>query len=123
MHTPRITNGQLFVTVLSACLGLLVTGVPSQVYALEGTATTRASGSQPLVVHVSFERLAPKQARRPAAVSNSYFQAGVCRAQNRPAEIFYQNTRALTATDQVLVVTRLPRAGLSALLAEQPIAN
>jgi hypothetical protein len=112
MHTTRITNASLFVTVLSACLGLVMTGVPARAHAQQGIRTA-VNESQALVTSVTAQHLSPQQARRFAATGNSYFQLAVCRAHGETARLFYQNPRALNDKDQVLVVTRLPRAGLA----------
>jgi hypothetical protein len=70
---------------------------------------------------VASQQLSPQQARKLAALSNSYFQIAVCQPQGEPAEVLYQNERALTNLNRILVVTRLPRAGLVAPpMAEQP---
>jgi hypothetical protein len=122
MHTSRITNASLFVTVLSACLGLSMTGAPSQAYTQQG-AGTAVSESQALVFHAFSQPLSPQQVRKLAATNNSYFQIAVCQSQGEPEENFYQNTRALIDKNQLLVVTRLPRAALTTLPAEQPAFN
>lgn len=45
MQTTRINNFSLFVTVLSACLGLLAVGTPAQVYAQQAVNASRSSSS------------------------------------------------------------------------------
>ncbi len=117
MHTSRITNASLFVTVLSACLGLSMTGASSQIQAQQGAAVNE---SQALVFNAFSQHLSPQQVRKLAASNNSYFQVAICHTQGEPAEAVYQNTRALTDKNQLLVVTRLPRAALTRLPAEQP---
>jgi hypothetical protein len=114
MHTSRITNASLFVTVLSACLGLVMTGVPVHVHTQPDIATA-VNRSQALVGGAASQQLSPQQARKLAAVSNSYFQIAACQPAGEPAEVFYQNNKALTNLNRILVVTRLPRAGLPAL--------
>jgi hypothetical protein len=124
MHTSRITNASLFVTVLSACLGLVMTGVPAHAHTQQGIASA-VNRSQALAVGVPpAQQLSPQQARKLAAVSNSYFQIAACQPPHgEPTEVVYQNTRALTGVNSILVVTRLARAGLAALpKAEQPRA-
>ncbi|HEX8776395.1 MAG TPA: hypothetical protein VF735_22690 [Pyrinomonadaceae bacterium] len=109
MHTSRITNASLFVTVLSACLGLVMTGVPAHAHTQPGLAAA-VNRSQALVAGAASQ---PQQARKLAAVSNSYFQIAACQPAGEPAEVFYQNNKALTNLNRLLVVTRLPRAGLA----------
>ena len=98
-----------------------MTGVPAHAHTQPDIAGA-VSRSQALVAGgAASQRLSPQQARKLAAVSNSYFQIAACQPQGEPAEVFYQNTRALTDKNRILVVTRLPRAGLVApLMAEQP---
>ena len=117
MHTSRITNASLFVTVLSACLGLAMTGVPAHAHTQQGIATA-VNRSQALVAGAASQQLSPQQARKLAAASNPYFQMAACHVHVERVEVFYQNTRALSNKDQLLIVTRLPRAALATLLAE-----
>jgi hypothetical protein len=117
MHTSRITNASLFVTVLSACLGLLMTGVPSQAQTQRG-ANSAFNQSQALVAGVAVRPLSSQQVLKLAAACNSYFRIAVCQAHSEPSAILYQNSRALADRNQLLVVTRLPRAGLTSPLAE-----
>jgi cytochrome c5 len=112
MHVSRITNASLFVTVLSACLGLAMTGIHAQAHAQQGIKTA-VNESQALVTSVTAQHLSPQQARRFAATGNSYFQLAVCHAQGETAAPLYQNPKALTRKDRILVVTRLPRAALA----------
>jgi hypothetical protein len=124
MYTSRITNASLFVTVLSACLGLVMTGVPAPAHTQQGIATA-VNRSQALVAgNAASQQLSPQQARKLSALSNSYFQIAVCQAQNESAATFYQNSRALTDVNRILVVTRLARAGLVAppMAEQRPIA-
>lgn len=76
-----------------------------------------------LMVQAKAEQPSPEQAQKLAAIYNSYFSLGSCRERGEPEEIFYKNTKALVENNQVLIVTRLPRAGLSELLAKKPVAN
>lgn len=119
MHTSRITNASLFVTVLSACLGLSMTGASSYAHAQQGTSAA-VNESQALVFQAFSQHLSPQQVRKLAATNNSYFQIAVCQSQGEPEENFYKNTRALIDKNQLLGVTRLPRAALVSLPAEQP---
>jgi hypothetical protein len=113
MHTPRITNASLFVTVLSACLGLLMTGVPTAHAQTQQGIRTAVSKSQALAAaSATYQQSSPQQARKLAAAAGSYFRFDAACADSQPAQLLYQNSRALTDKDQLLVVTRLPRAGL-----------
>ena len=120
MHTSRITNASLFVTVLSACLGLSMTGVSAQTHSQQHDAGAAVNESHALIINAfSQHHLSPQQVRKLAATNSSYFQINVCRAEGEPAEVCYQNSRALTDVNRLLVVTRLPRAALVSLPAEQ----
>jgi hypothetical protein len=76
-----------------------------------------------LTVTAKHEHQLPQLAQKHAAVYNSYFSFGRCSADGEAKVILYQNTKALTENNQVLVVTRLPRAALAELLAAKPAAN
>ncbi len=76
-----------------------------------------------LVVKAKAKQSSPEQADKQAALYNSYFSLGSCRERGQPEGILYQNTRALVENNQVLVVTRLPRAALSVMLAKPLAAN
>jgi hypothetical protein len=76
-----------------------------------------------LAINAKAEQASPEQAQKLAAIYNSYFSLGSCRERGEPDEVLYQNTKALVENNQVLIVTRLPRAGLSELLAKQPAAT
>jgi len=100
-----------------------MTGVPVHAHTQPGIATA-VNRSQGLVAGAASQQLSPQQARKLAAVSNSYFQIAACQPVGEPAEVLYQNDKALTDVNQILVVTRLPRAGLAALpvAEQQPMA-
>jgi len=127
VNSSRHFNTSLFVTVLSACLGLLIIGVPAQ--AQTGLATDITWQSKaPAVVKSLLNRqpfISPLagfvvQVEKLAAIYNAHFSFDSCPERGEPEAIFYQNTRALSENNQVLVVTRLPRAALSVLLAKRP---
>lgn len=71
-----------------------------------------------LIVKASAIQPSPEQASKLAVVYNSYFQIATCQTRGEPEELFYQNTRALNDQSKLLVVTSLPRAALTRLLAE-----
>ncbi|MBA3765920.1 MAG: hypothetical protein H0W99_02815 [Acidobacteria bacterium] len=96
-----------------------MTGASSHAHAQQG-AGAAVNESQALIFHAFSQHLSPQQVRKLAATNNSYFQIAVCHAQGEPATVFYQNPRALTDKNRLLVVTRLPRAALVSLPAEQP---
>lgn len=115
MHTSRIANASLFVTVLSACLGLVATGVPAA-YAQapqEGALSAIGRSQALMATATAAAQLTPQRTLKLAATNDSYFQIGICQALREPQENIYQNSRALTDKHTHLVVTRLPRAGLA----------
>jgi hypothetical protein len=117
MHTSRITNASLFVTVLSACLGLVSTAAPSD-HAQAQPGETVVSRSQAIIAGATVVQLSPQRTLKLDAASNSFFRIDICRALGGVEENLYQNSRALTDKHRLLVVTRLPRAALSHMLAE-----
>jgi hypothetical protein len=127
VHKPRTTNSSLFVTVLSACLGLVVVSVPVQALAQHLATMTDASLSAKAKIEVSsiskIQQPSSKQARKLAATRNSHLSLSSRREYNQPDVILYRNTKALTNHNQVLIVTHLPRAALSELLAKKPAAR
>src|ERR1044072_5412084 len=102
MHTSRITNASLFVTVLSACLGLVSTGAPSA-HAQAQPGTTVVNRSQALIAGATVLQLAPQRTLTLDATSNSFFQLDICRAQCGGEENLYRNSRALTDKDRRVV--------------------
>jgi hypothetical protein len=76
-----------------------------------------------LVTDVAFKQQSPEQARKLATDYNFMLLVGMCRERGQPAELFYQNTQALADNDQVIIITRLPRAALNVPLVEKPAAN
>lgn len=76
-----------------------------------------------LVVTSKLEQPSIAHAQKLAATYNSYFSLGACRERGEADEVLYQNTKALADNNQVLIVTHLPRAALSELLARKPEAN
>jgi hypothetical protein len=115
MHASRITNASLFVTVLSACLGLVSTGAPSA-HAQAQPGTTIVNRSQALIAGATVLQLAPQRTLKLDATGNSFFRLDICRAQSGVEKNLYHNSRTLTDKDRLLVVTRLPRAGIDSLL-------
>ncbi len=53
----------------------------------------------------------------PATIAyNASLQFQICRNQNNPKKVIYENTTALFSNNQVFIVTRLPRAAIDSLL-------
>jgi hypothetical protein len=115
VNESRNTNAPFSITVLCACLGLLVIGVPApQVNARQA------------VTEMAYHYVAsPSRLRLAASVVSSlqvlkidaaWLPDFAAQAKGQPEAILYQNSKALTDPHQVLLITHLPRAALS----EQP---
>lgn len=76
-----------------------------------------------LSIITAHEQKSLEQAQKLATAYNAYFFLGACQSENEFGKLFYENTKALADTDKILIITRLPRAGLDKLLLEQPEAN
>jgi hypothetical protein len=110
MNRLRINHTPIFVTVLSACLGLVVTGAPTRVHqkassvlseiAAVTTANLSYSTSSNQALGLTALALGA-QPRIPASYSEAI----------RPA-LLYRNANTSTACNRILVVTRLARASL-----------
>jgi hypothetical protein len=105
----RINNATLFVTVLSACLGLVAAGASSHAqrsasYSL--SEITSATSAQPVY------RRASRQALKRRPVYNSLALPFVSQNEERAAQVLYRNTNPFTSFHQTLVVTHLPRASI-----------
>jgi hypothetical protein len=112
MTRLRINNAPFFVTMLSACLGLMAAGASSQAHQTassvlsEIAAVTSASHSY---IHSS------NQALKLAVAFNSNPLPDAFQSNREPSVALYENRKALTASHQLLVVTHLARASLDAL--------
>jgi hypothetical protein len=123
VNSSRNNNAALFVTVLSACLGLVVVGVPVQALTQHLATTADASlTAKEKAEDSSISKLQQPsidQAQKLAATHNSYFSLDGCSKRGEPEEVSYKNTKALTDNNQVLIITHLPRAALSERLGEE----
>ena len=117
VNEPRNTNAPLSITVLCACLGLLITGAPAQVHARQAWA---AAEGQHYVASSTRLRLAasavsPLQVLK---IDLPWLPDFAARAKALPETVLYQNSKALTDPTRVLLITHLPRAALSDLPGE-----
>lgn len=126
VSSSRHTNAPLLLTVLSACLGLLILGVPVQAIAQTARESVRradeahATIEQLLNSKVFISPLAGFVADLGKLISvEKYEPIGSHSASDEPVKSFYQNSKALVPRNQVLIVTRLPRAGLTDLPAKR----
>ena len=101
MNASRI-NTSVF---LAACLGLLIAGAPVEVH-------SRQSATQLAQHGTSFACLG-LGASAVSSLQVHWNPASEIKLEPQSTEILYQNTKALIENNQVLIVTRLPRAGLS----------
>ena len=121
MQKLLIKNGPLFVTVLSACL--LVAGAAHQAQAQGAGAIDQSKITAEDSSKCRNAQQPSKKSEESAATCPSYFSHGARVITHEPQIIFYENTRALVGNNQILIVSRLPRAGLDGLLAFEPVAN
>lgn len=101
-------------------------GVPVQALAQSARADVRCSDEAPAKIEqllnskVFINPLAGFVADLGKLISiEKYDLIGSGRERAESVKIFYQNSRALVRNDEVLIVTRLPRAGLSNFPAKQ----
>ncbi|HJU56113.1 MAG TPA: hypothetical protein VJ715_16130 [Pyrinomonadaceae bacterium] len=120
MNAPRNNNASIFTALVCACLGVLVVGTPlhahtrrasTEVYRFERASVIRTGFEASVVVTLRKLKLDGRWLPRPAV-----------RAEASPDQNFYRHDKPLAALHQVLVVTRLARAGLSDSSAESPKA-
>ena len=111
MDESRNTNAPLFITVLCACLGLLTAGVPAEANARQ--AATEAAYHY--VASSTQLRLAASAVSTIKAlkVDDRWLADFDRQAKGQLDPNLYQNSKALTDSHQVLLVTHLPRAALS----------
>ena len=118
MNAPRNNNASIFTAVICACLGVVAAGTPlhaqarAEVCRFESASVIRDGFEASVAVGLRKVKEVRRWLPRPAA-----------RAAASPAENFYRNDRRpLAAPRQVLVVTRLARAGISDSSAQSPKA-
>jgi hypothetical protein len=115
LKTRRTTNISLFVTVLSACL--LAAGTSAQICAPPAQSVD--------LYATAFEKNESGKKVRQFAKRLIYQSATLLpRIEYVPQRSatsldFIENTKSLVSKNNILVVTRLPRAGLENLVAEQ----
>lgn len=100
---------------MCACLGVLVAGTPTyaharraaaEVYRFESASVIRSAFQAPVIVRLRKSKLEGRFVPRPAALD-----------RGTAVENSYRNDKPHAALHQVVVVTRLARAGLSESLA------
>ena len=119
MNAPRNNNASIFTAVICACLGVVVAGTPlhasgarAEVCRFESASVIRDGVEASVAVGLRKVKEERRWLPRPAA-----------RAAASPAENFYRSDRRPPAApSQVLVVTRLARAGLPDSSAQSPKA-
>ena len=121
MNAPRNNNTSIFTAVICACLGVLVVGTPTYAHARRASAEIYRFESAS-VIRNGFEASVVVITLRKLKQDGRWLPRPAVRAEASPEENFYRNEKPLAGPHQVLVVTRLPRAGLSDLPAESPKA-
>ena len=121
VNSSRPINTSLLLTVI-ACLGLLIVGVPVQAIAQSAREDVRCYGEAPARIEqllnskVFISPLAGFVADLGKLISTEkHDPVGSGRERAASVRIFYQNSEALIENNEVLIVTHLPRAGLSDL--------
>jgi hypothetical protein len=109
MSKLRIRNATLFVTVMSACLGLMAAGASSQAHQ---TASTVLSEIVSVTGGAISYRHASNRALKRTARYHSHPQSFMARSEDRAAVVSRQSTLPPIARDRILVITSLARASL-----------
>jgi hypothetical protein len=111
VNESRNTNTPISITVLCACLGLLILGVPAQ-----------GSSARQAVTEVAQYATSATRLRLAASVVSSlrvlkiedrWLPDSAAQAEGQPASILYRKTQIHPAINQFLNVTCLPRAAIS----------
>lgn len=110
MNRLRNNNAPIFVTVLSACLGLIVAGAPSRVHRTASSVLSEIAAATS--VNLSYSH-SSKQTLRLAATFAPSPLTFVSQSETEPSRILYQSRTPLAASNRILVVTRLARASLN----------
>lgn len=118
MQTERNHHAPLFLAVLSACLGLWLTGAPSHVQAQAASLVRESENVSVFVVVLShtYKHQSPENAPQVAAHFDSHQAVGAAPLPCAEPQSFSQQS-TVSARNQTLVVTRLPRASLEPPLA------
>jgi len=111
VNESRNTNTPLFITVLCACLGLLVVGAPAAQGNARQTATEAAQyGAASTCLRLAASAVSTLQVLK---IDDRWLPDSMARGEGQPEEILYQNPKALADKTEVLLITHLPRAALS----------
>jgi len=114
MSKLRIKNAALFVTVLSACLGLVAAGASS--HARQTASTVLSEIAYPTGGGISY-RSAASKALKLTLPYHWPARSLAARSENSGASVLCRNPNPLTTLNHILVVTSLPRASIEDLTA------
>ena len=114
MNRVRLNNATVFVTVLSACLGLLVIGATSQAHGTASSVLNELASAAS--ANLSYSHSSNQGLKLAAAFSSSHLDFAV-KHETVLAQPLYKNTRALTDRNRTLVITHMPRASLDSVSA------
>ena len=121
VNAPRNNNASIFTAVICACLGVVVAGTPFCAQA-RGARAENYRFESASVIRDGVEASVAVGLRKVKEVRR-WLPSPAPRAAASPAENFYRNDRRTHAAPrQVLVVTRLARAGLPDSSAQSPKA-
>jgi hypothetical protein len=120
VNESRNTNTPLFITVLCACLGLLTVGaLPAEGYVRQAATETVQYGASSTRLSLAVSAVSTLRVLK---IDDRWLPDSVAETKGQPAEILYQNTKALTDNIELLLITHLPRAALSDAPSETPQA-
>jgi hypothetical protein len=118
VNESRNTNAPLSITVLCACLGLLIIGVPAETNARQvATEIAHHYGASPSRLSLSASVVSSLHTLK---VDDRWLPDSAVQTKGQPKVSLYQNTKALSDKTQVLLITHLPRATLSEQPAKPP---
>jgi hypothetical protein len=112
MTKLRINNTTVFVTVLGACLGLVVAGASSPAH--QTAASVLSEIASATSANLSY-RHSSNQALQLTAVYHAAALPFALDSEKGAATVLYQNTNPSVPGRRILVVTRLARASLDGI--------
>jgi hypothetical protein len=119
VNEPRNTNPPISITVLCACLGLLIIGVPAQGGVRRVTTEVAQYGASSTQLRLAASVVSSLQVLK---LDARWLSDSAAQGEGQPQVILYSKTQAHTPINQVLNITCLPRAALSDSPAKSPAA-
>jgi hypothetical protein len=110
VHESRNTNTSISITVLCACIGLLVIGVPAQGVTRRATTEVAQYGASSTQLSLAASVVSSFQVLK---IEDRWLPDTIASVADRLTIILERKIEAHPALNQVLTVTCLPRADLS----------